>query len=28
MVTKGILHKNKAARTKSRLNTTVFALKG
>jgi small subunit ribosomal protein S20 len=28
MVTKGILHKNKAARTKSRLNTAVLALKG
>lgn len=28
MVTKGILHKNKAARTKSRLNVSVLALKG
>ncbi len=28
MVTKGIMHKNKAARTKSRLNTSVLALKG
>ena len=28
MVNKGILHKNKAARTKSRLNTAVVALKG
>lgn len=28
MVNKGILHKNKAARTKSRLNTAVLALKG
>ena len=27
MVNKGILHKNKAARTKSRLNATVLALK-
>jgi small subunit ribosomal protein S20 len=27
MVTKGILHKNKAARTKSRLNAAVFAVK-
>lgn len=28
MVNKGILHKNTAARTKSRLNAKVFALKG
>ncbi|MAD46173.1 MAG: 30S ribosomal protein S20 [Oceanospirillaceae bacterium] len=28
MVNKGILHKNAAARTKSRLNAKVFALKG
>ncbi|MGB1092786.1 MAG: 30S ribosomal protein S20 [Oceanobacter sp.] len=28
MVTKGIMHKNTAARTKSRLNSKVFALKG
>jgi small subunit ribosomal protein S20 len=28
MVTKGIMHKNKAARIKSRLNTSVLALKG
>ena len=28
MVTKGIMHKNKAARIKSRLNTAVVALKG
>jgi len=28
MVTKSILHKNKAARVKSRLNTAVLALKG
>lgn len=28
MVTKGIMHKNKAARTKSRLNASVFAVKG
>jgi small subunit ribosomal protein S20 len=28
MVNKGILHKNKAARTKSRLNTAVLAIKG
>lgn len=28
MVNKGIMHKNKAARTKSRLNTAVLALKG
>ena len=28
MVNKGILHKNKAARTKSRLNISVLALKG
>jgi len=28
MVTKGIMHKNKAARTKSRLNVSVLALKG
>jgi len=28
MVTKGIMHKNKAARTKSRLNASVYALKG
>lgn len=28
MVTKGVMHKNKAARTKSRLNTAVLALKG
>ncbi len=28
MVTKGILHKNKAARTKSRLNAAVLSLKG
>ena len=28
MVTKGIMHKNKAARTKSRLNASVFAIKG
>ncbi len=27
MVNKGILHKNKAARTKSRLNAAVLALK-
>ena len=27
MVNKGILHKNKAARTKSRLNASVFAVK-
>ena len=28
MVTKGILHKNKAARIKSRLNSAVVELKG
>lgn len=28
MVTKGIIHKNKAARISSRLNASVFALKG
>jgi small subunit ribosomal protein S20 len=28
MVTKGIMHKNKAARVKSRLNAAVVALKG
>ena len=28
MVNKGIMHKNTAARTKSRLNAKVFALKG
>lgn len=28
MVTKGIMHKNKAARIKSRLNSAVVALKG
>lgn len=28
MVTKGVMHKNKAARTKSRLNAAVVALKG
>jgi small subunit ribosomal protein S20 len=28
MVNKGIMHKNTAARTKSRLNARVFALKG
>ena len=28
LVTKGIMHKNKAARTKSRLNAAVVALKG
>ncbi len=28
MVTKGIMHKNKAARVKSRLNASVVALKG
>ncbi len=28
MVNKGIMHKNKAARTKSRLNSAVLALKG
>ena len=28
MVNKGILHKNAAARTKSRMNAKVFALKG
>lgn len=28
MVTKGVMHKNTAARIKSRLNKQVFALKG
>ncbi len=28
MVNKGVLHKNVAARTKSRLNAKVYALKG